>query len=236
MKEINIVPIFKLEQPQIWNDFWQVRVAAMRTNYNVELTAFQYSCAIEEFNKFFHERPFNFAFAAYDGDKIVGCINGDALNGDAHIRHLYVLPEYQGKRIGIRLLTAAEKASSLVAIRMHLTSLKDAKTFYAKYGYTRGETDNQFIRSLSNVGHLSTTPVFDCTPKINRACKKLSADFDYEMVKCTGAPMFVSRDCLGRINGYSVVFGTDKPIIVAPDRFVGLGLKTATKNYLNNTR
>lgn len=236
MKEINIIPIFKPEQRQIWDEFWQVRVAAMRTNYNVELTAFQYSCAIEEFNKFFHERPFNFAFAAYDGNKIVGCINGDAAGGEAYIRHLYVLPEYQGLRIGIRLLTAAENASSLVAKHIRLTSLSHAKTFYSKYGYTRGETDNQFIRSLSKVGNLSTAPVFYCTPKISRGCKKLSADFDYEMVKYTGGPMFVSRDDLGNINGYSVISETDTPITIGLNNITKLGLRSAMNLYLSKTK
>ncbi|MBR5625368.1 MAG: GNAT family N-acetyltransferase [Alphaproteobacteria bacterium] len=236
MKDISIRPIFKSDQPKIWDDFWAVRVATLRDTYSMALTSFQHFAAFEEFWESYRNNSFCFAFAAYDGDKVVGCVNGDALHGNAYIRHLYVLHEYQHMRIGLRLLKQAEKASSLVAKNINLIAMDQAKPFYIKNGYRLGETNNRFVRSLSDVGHLATIPVFHCTTKLAKACEKLSAEFDSEMINAMDSPMFVYCNDRGSIDGFSVLSDNDRLIVAASNGIAKFSVESVMNHYINKTR
>ncbi|MBQ2017639.1 MAG: GNAT family N-acetyltransferase, partial [Alphaproteobacteria bacterium] len=123
MSEIRILPIFNQSAPGVWDDMLRIRIATMRHNYNIKLTDQEISEAMAEFQQSWKRLSFNFAFGAYDDGKMVGCISGDVQNKTAFIRHLYVLPEYQGQRIGSRLLNEAEIATSVSARQTDIVAL-----------------------------------------------------------------------------------------------------------------
>ncbi len=167
MSEIKVFPIFNQAAPGIWDDMLRVRIAAMRHNYNIRLTDKELADAISEFQKSWRQLSHNFAFGAYDGDKMIGCINGDVQKKTAFIRHLYVMPEYQGQHIGAALLQAAEKSASISAHYSELVSLANAEKFYLRMGYSSPVGTNNYQKKLS-APRCCTVPVFYCAPSFKR--------------------------------------------------------------------
>lgn len=172
MSEIKILPIFNQSVPGVWDNMLRIRIAAMQYNYNIKLTDEDVANAMAEFHRSWKRRAFNFAFGAYDGDKMIGCINGDVQNKTAFIRHLYVLPEYQGQRVGANLLRAAEKATSIAANQSELVSLAKAEKFYVRMGYSSPIGTNNYQKKLS-APKCCTLPVFYCAPSFERGVKAL---------------------------------------------------------------
>ena len=172
MNEIKIFPIFNQSAPGIWDDMLRVRIAAMRHNYNICLTDKELSNAMSEFQQSWQQLSHNFAFAAYDGDRMVGCLNGDVQQQAAYVRHLYVLPEYQGRQIGASLLRMAENTISLSAYKIGLIALAGAERFYRHMGYASPVGTNNYVKTLS-APKCRTVPVFYCAPSFVRACGKL---------------------------------------------------------------
>ena len=172
MSDIKIFPIFNQAAPGVWDDMLRVRIAAMQHNYNLRLTDNDIANAMSDFQTAWKRLSHNFAFAAYDGDKMVGCLNGDIQNKTAYIRHLYVLPEYQGQRVGAGLLHAAEKATSVSARQTDIVSLGGAEKFYRRMGYTSPIGTNNYVKKLS-APKCATVPIFHCAPSFARACDKL---------------------------------------------------------------
>ena len=118
-KDIKIIPIFNQGFPGIWDDFLRIRVAAMKYNYDIQLS----NIDLENARTALKRTKYPFAFGAYDDDKMVACIHGSIQPNTAEINHLYVLPEYQGQKIGIKLLQSAEAAISLTTNTVELISL-----------------------------------------------------------------------------------------------------------------
>lgn len=172
MKEIKILPIFNQSAPGIWEDMLRVRIAAMQYNYNICLTDKELADAMSVFQKSWRQLSHNFAFAAYDDDRMVGCLNGDVQQGTAYIRHLYVLPEYQGQQIGAALLRTAENGISLSAHKTDVVALAGAEKFYRHMGYVSPIGTNNYVKVLS-APKCRTVPVFYCTPSFVRACGRL---------------------------------------------------------------
>lgn len=174
MKELIILPIFDQSAPGVWDGMLRVRIAAMQHNYNIRLTDKELTDAMSVFQKSWRQLSHNFAFAAYDGDKMIGCLNGDIQKRIAYIRHLYVLPEYQGLRIGGRLLSAAERAVSIHARHTDIVSLAGAEKFYQHMGYHSLTGSNNYTKDIS-LPKCSCLPVFHASGSFNRACEKLRA-------------------------------------------------------------
>lgn len=176
MNEVRILPIFDQSAPGVWDDMLRIRIAAMQHNYSLVLTDDEITNAASELCHSWRHLSSNFAFAAYDGDKMVGCLNGDIQKRVAYIRHLYVLPEYQGLQIGSRLLSAAERAVSIEARHTSLVSLAGAEKFYQRMGYHSLTGLNNYVKEVS-LSKCSCLPVFHASGSFNRACEKLRATY-----------------------------------------------------------
>ena len=48
MSDITIFPIFNQAVPHVWDDFLRIRIAAMRANYNIEMTADEIARAMHD--------------------------------------------------------------------------------------------------------------------------------------------------------------------------------------------
>lgn len=209
MSDITIFPIFNQAVPHVWDDFLRIRIAAMRVNYNIEMTADEIARAMCDMQAAWNRYAFNFAFGAYDGANMVGCIHGDCSQRVASIRHLYVLPKYQGQRIGSRLMNAAEGAASVAAKSLDLVSLGHAEEFYRKRGCTAPLNTNVFVKNIVGGGRCQAVPLFWCPTYVSRACDDLShvsnCSFDVGAVNQEHRPTFVYRDVDSNIVGYGIV-------------------------------
>lgn len=208
MSEIRILPIFNQSAPGVWDDMLRIRIAAMRHNYNIKLTDQEISEAMAEFQQSWKRLSFNFAFGAYDDGKMVGCINGDVQNKTAFIRHLYVLPEYQGQRIGSRLLNEAEIATSVSARQTDIVALALAEKFYCRLGYTSPIKTNNYFKKL-NQPKCHVVPVFHCAPSFQRACNALRfGETDMptaQQINTEHMPAFIDYDVKSNIRGVGVI-------------------------------
>ena len=209
MSEITIFPIFNQAVPHVWDDFLRIRIAAMRVNYNIEMTADEIARAMCDMQAAWNHYAFNFAFGAYDGANMVGCIHGDCSKRVASIRHLYVLPKYQGLRIGSRLMNAAEATVSVAANSLDLVSLGHAEEFYRKRGCVAPLNTNVFVKNVVGTGRCQAVPLFWCPASVSRACDDLShvsnCSFDVGAVNQEHRPTFVYRDVDSNIVGYGMV-------------------------------
>lgn len=208
MTEIRILPIFNQAVPGVWDDMLRIRVATMQYNYNVKLTDQEILDAMAEFQKSWKRLSFNFAFGAYDGGRMVGCISGDVQNKTAFIRHLYVLPEYQGQHIGARLLNEAEVATSVGARQTDIIALALAEKFYCHLGYTSPMKTNNYFKGLK-VPKCRVVPMFHCAPSFQRACNALCFS-KYDMptarqINDEHLPTFVDYDVNSNVRAIGVL-------------------------------
>ena len=211
MSEIKLQPIFNQSAPGVWSDMLHVRIMAMRHNYNIELSDDDINRAMSELKKSWEHLSFNFAFGAYDGDKMIGCISGDCQKRTAYIRHLYVLPEYQGQRVGRRLLTSVEAAAALGANKTNLVALSRAEKFYRANGYLALTNTNEYTKSI-RLPHCQTVPVFRCTAPVVRACEQFASGFPTVQINDERIPAFVYFDIDSRITGCGAITETGSMI------------------------
>lgn len=209
MSEIKIIPLFNQSAPGIWDDFLRVRFETMQHNYSVKMTDVELQNDLEIMRRAFAGRSGAFAFAAYDGARMVATLNGDFNNGGATIRHIYVLPAYQKQRLGARLLAVAESAASLSAKYIDLVSYSHSEKFYQKHNYVSQFGTNNYFKRIPPTSSCSVVPVFHCTPGMCRACaaiaKRYNFDFNSGIVNRDHLPVFVYRDSTAKIKGFSIL-------------------------------
>lgn len=96
----------------------------------------------EEYRKFIidelKENP-DLSFAAVDGERVVGYVQGDIRGSMATLEDLAVAEEYQGKGIGTQLLSVElealrKKGSKAVLAEVHYKNAQ-AIPFYYKHGF-----------------------------------------------------------------------------------------------------
>lgn len=200
MSDISIFPIFNQDAPGVWDDFLRIRIAPMQ-NYDLPMSDDDVANAAQEYTDNWRHYSGNFAFGAYDGQNMVGFVNGVVHKNIAHLQQLHILPEYQRQRLGIRLLSAAQGASSVMsARRMELTSLSRARQFYERMGFD-ALSWTKYQKKLSQP-HSDLVPVFHCVPGLARACGISVADM--RQINKLHLPMFVSYDHNSNINGYII--------------------------------
>lgn len=238
MTEIKILPIFNQSAPGVWDDMLRVRIAAMQHNYNVRLTEKDIANAISDFQTAWRRLSYNFAFAAYDGDKMVGCLNGDIQKQIAYIRHLYVLPEYQGQQLGAGLLRAAEKATSVLARQTDIISLGGAEKFYRHMGYNSPIGTNNYTKKLS-APKCATVPIFHCTPSFARGCDKLLGKngtvFNASRINHEHVPTFADYDVNSQLRTLGVIDSANGSIHSnsrCPDDWACRSMQRVIDNYL----
>ena len=119
-QDIRIVPIFnQMASPKIWHDFTRLEMLCdtVICGYDSDNTDKVRIMNSHKYN-WTHEIR-NFAFAAYDGNIMVGFANGfKEDNSEVCLRNLYVNPSYNGMGIGIELLKQSERAGALLAGNM----------------------------------------------------------------------------------------------------------------------
>ena len=204
MSDVKIFPIFNQSAPGVWDDFLRIRVAAMKYNYDIQLSDKELQNALAALQK----TKYPFAFGAYDDDKMVACIHGSIQPNSAEINHLYVLPEYQGQKIGIKLLQSAEAAISLTTNTVELISLGNACKFYEKHGYTSPEWTNKFCKNVKKSGNGRVSPVFVPSASLIRQMAKISNKpatlFDKTKLSTERTPIFVYRNLDSKICGFAI--------------------------------
>ncbi len=239
MSEIKILPIFNQSAPGVWDDMLRVRIAAMQHNYNIKLTAQEISDAMSEFQRSWKRLSFNFAFGAYDGDKMVGCLNGDVQNKTAFIRHLYVLPEYQGQHIGADLLTSAEGAVSASAHQTDLVSLAGAEYFYRGMGYFSPVGTNNYVKKLS-APKCRILPLFYCSPSFERGCNMLrGTETDMptrKQINDAHMPVFVEYDVDSKIRAAGLIDNGRQIIKFKSEFWKDMIKRTLDRYTAQNTR
>ena len=208
MKEINIVPLFNQSAPKVWDDFMRIRTTTRKITYNIETTDTDFNATMAEFKENWAKPHQNFAFAAYDNCDMIGFISGTYDIKTARIEHLYVLPQYQGQRIGKRLLNAAETAISVDANTTDLISMGTSDKFYEKYGYISETKTNHYKKSVKNSGHCQVAPVFRCMPTLINKFAKISGkqkqSFNRAELLKSRTPIFVYRDINSNITGFGI--------------------------------
>lgn len=217
MKEVKIIPIFDQAAPGIWDSFVGLRVNAMRTTCNHNMSDQEITNAFQELRSSWGRLKHNFAFAAYDGERMVGCIHGDCQKRTAFVRHLYVAPEYQHQGIGFSLLSAAEHSSALVASKTDIVALPKAEKFYQRYGYTSPLKTNNYFKDIKGKQACSVVPLFSCSPSLAKQLAKFSPEFKPEYVNQGHCPAFVYCDYKMQIGGFGFAepdISLDKPQIL----------------------
>ena len=223
-KEIKILPIFNPTECNFWDKFTLVYRETTEHNYKTTITPENINVLMQEINKIHGKPNHNIVFAAYDSYRLVGCLVGHIRNKCATIQYLYVLPEYQGYKIGTQLLIAAEHTASLVANKSELISWGGAELFYQKHKYTSPTKDNKYIKDIRNKGNYLVSPVFHCDSKILKAISKISQK-SYEEIKQEikpRTPVFVYRNPNIFISGYGFINDKNESVIYtnAGDKFV----------------
>ena len=208
--EVKIVPIFNQVAPNVWNNFLRIRAASMRDIYDYVVSEKEDEKTRKEFEEHWKYKPFNFAFGAYNGSRMVGFIRGYGEQNVVNIEQLYLLPDYMSKGIGVRLLNAAESIASFYARDIELVSLLRAQNFYKRNGY-KVLFENRYTKHINNITKCSTLPVFKSTPLITHSCKQIFPGFDAKDINVSHTPMFVYLNVDSKICGY--VTGNDKEAI-----------------------
>lgn len=208
MTDIEILPIFNQAVPGIWDEFLRIRIAAMRENYNYKMNAGDCDIAMKEYVSGWGRRSYNFAFGAYAGSEMAGFVQGDCVGNVATIRGLFVHPQFQGRRIGARLLRYGETAAAFGAKSLDLVAYAGAMNFYVHVGYTPLQgVSNHFVKKIP-AAQFGIIPVFKATGDISRACGQIAgargASFNASVVNAHHNPMFVYMDANSRIQGYAV--------------------------------
>ena len=229
MNDIKIFPIFNQSAPGVWDDFLRIRVAAMKYNYDIQLSNIDLENARTELK----QTKYPFAFGAYDDDKMVACIHGSIQSNTAEINHLYVLPEYQGKKIGIKLLQSAEAAISLTTNTVELISLGNACKFYEKHGYTSPESTNKFCKNIKESGNGRVSPVFVPSASLIRQLAKISkqsvSQFNAKKLAAEHTPIFIYRNRESKICGFAI--GTSTPQVYTTPGWSPMQLNGAIRRY-----
>lgn len=244
MSNIKLYPIFNQSIPGIWDDLLHIRIITMRESYNIKMSDADIVRAMNEFQNSWRRLSFNFAFGAYDDNKMIGCVSGDVQQRVGYIRHLYVLPEYQGKHIGLRLLNAAQVASSIMANKTDVVSLPGAEPFYRAQGYRSPVGTNAYIKPIGQP-RCQTVPIFHCTPSIARKCNTMCTDRDSaplsEKINTDRVPAFAYYDIESRITACGIIAPDGRRHIYSvsnhPDNWAGRCIARGLDAYiLQNTK
>lgn len=220
MTDIKIFPIFNQSAPGIWDDFMRIRTETRKHNYNIETSQKDFNDTLAEFKENWSRPIQNFAFGAYDNDKMIGFISGTYEVKLAKIMHLYVLPQYQGQHIGKVLLTSAESAISIDADTSDLIAMGNSDKFYEKHGYYSETKTNHYKKSLKNSGHCSVAPSFRCMPTLINKFAKISGkpceSYNRKKINQERTPVFIYRDVNSKVTGFGIC-GTTTEIHATSD-------------------
>ena len=144
-----------------------------------------------------------------------------------------MLLEYQGKKIGIKLLQSAEAAISLTTNTVELISLGNACKFYEKHGYTSPESTNKFCKNVKESGNGLVSPVFIPSVSLIRQMAKISNKpatlFDKTKLSTEHTPIFIYRNLDSKICGFAIA--GDTPAVYTTPGWSPMQLNGAIRRY-----
>lgn len=239
MSDIIFKPIFNQSEFCVWDNFIDIGAASRLGTYGIVTLNDKYLYKMDEYKNNWKRRSFNFAFGAYDKSQMVGFIHGYCADRVGYIEELYILPEYQGQRIGSRLLTMGETAITYGAGKIELTALatRRAMSYYPKRGYTIRLAPNGFEKKLAKRPCCQTVPVFKVTRPIAKACAQIASvhgdTFDAAQINSSHAPMFIYVNVQSEITGFGLAGGDNGNIktYVAPHNDVDWIRKRLIKSF-----
>ena len=218
MKDIKIVPIFNQAAPGIWTDFARIESTAPNMS-DVATSKYAYEWT--------HYKQ-NFSFGAYDGADMVGFVRGHCGGMTSYVDGLFLLPDYRGQNIGLKLLRKAESIAAFNGRRIELISLGGAMGFYKHVGYRAlpQVSSNRFEKILpARRGGIDVLPVFSTGRAFGRASKHLENLPKIEPHQ----PAFMYVDIEGRIQGLI----SDNATTVAQNGMAEYIKRQLVKNFEN---
>ena len=202
-QEIKIVPIFdQMASPKIWQDFARLEILCRTVEYGYEKKSNDEQKIIDGYKGVWEQRQ-NIAFAAYDGEEMIGfakCHSTDDKD-EIYFSDLYVNPQYKGFGIGKQLLKQRERASGLFYKYASLLALNEKVVpFFAKQGFKNG--DNRYMKKDLPKHMVGVVPVFK---SLHGMRVKIKVDYDKNIVKqCKNQPVFVYVTYTGDIDAIAV--------------------------------
>ena len=216
LSTVNIYPIFDQSIGQTWERFAEITWSCMRQSYpGTSYDKHEINMDIDLMKDSWNTQVGNFAFGAYNANnEIIGFTNGYVDGATASIERLYVLPQYQRKNIGTRLLRAAEHAATISAKRVELIPLSKSHDFYSEHsGYARME--NGFYGRNIQPAKCETLPVVHAHDKNvrniasfiekhpSRGTPKYTKK-DIRTIIQLHVPVFIWVDISSQINGVAI--------------------------------
>lgn len=214
-KEVKILPIFNPNECNFWDKFTLIYRQTTEHCYNTTITPDNIRILMDGINKIHGKPNHNIVFGAYDMGRLVGCLVGHIRNKRATIQYLYVLPEYQGYKIGTQLLATAENAASLIANKAELISWGNAESFYQRHKYTSITGDNKYEKDIRKLGHYQVLPIFYCGTQLLQSMSKISKK-SYDTIKQEikpYTPVFVYKKTNSGISGYGFINNKNESVV-----------------------
>lgn len=216
MTQIKVIPIFNQDNPRLWQSCAGIWAAAVLTP-----SATSQERQNETINMHivldleYRTNKSNLVFGAWDGQNMVGFIQGSCDNNTAIGNRMAVLPQYQSRHIGRTLLSNFERAAALDSKYISLMSLESAKNFYLHRAYhTTGEYE--FIKDIRYVASCCVIPVFHIPSWLNPICQEIAAPYDIQfhgsIVNHHHYPMFIYRDEKSFTQGFAILTPTGPQI------------------------
>lgn len=178
----------------------------MRANYDLRYKKSDIAEMHDKFQSDWQKNAISFAFGAYGwGGKMIAFSCGHFEQRTVMLDSLYVLPKFQNKKLGVRLLQHVETAAALQAGTINLTSLPRAEQFYVRNGYNPvmgacGYTNN-YTKAIRKPVY-SVQPIFSGGNKaVQKACTELNENAILQ-IKHNHLPMYVYTDESGLITGH----------------------------------
>lgn len=164
-QDFQIVPIFNPSISGVWSEFLDIEIACDTQTYEIDPPCKSVRRNIlRRYKNNLHEYKHNFAFAAYQGTKIIGFSYGYIIDRDeSYLHRLYVLPQYHKLGIGTQLLRAAEQSCAIFSNTISLIALSKAVDFYEqKHGYSKfgGDMEKELTVPVNTI-----VPVFQWVKK-----------------------------------------------------------------------
>ncbi len=199
---LSFSPIFnQTADARTWAFFADIEMKCDSVKYNYHVDDTDRARILQSHIQDWKKYKYNFAFAAYYDEQMVGFASG-YLEDKTHmyLHNLYVYPEYNGFGIGKILLHRSERAAQLIVNNMSVVSLNGATGFYESRGYT-GSNQRSYEKKLTG-GLIGTVPVFNWR-KFNKL--ETAVDIDKSLfVKNPYSPKFVYVAPGGKIVGAAI--------------------------------
>lgn len=201
-----IIPIFNQKAENVWPEFVRIAITCNKQlGYDGGKSGYNEQKILQNIEKDWNSKDYNFAFAAYQNTCMIGFAKGFLNRKDEILfDNLYVLPEYQCMGVGTKLATAVEYYSSIVAHKIVLTAFIESVMFWSKRKYTVSGMGNAINMEKNLPGLVDgVVPVFQWLGK-GFCVKDMIGIKDSMFVENKYQPLFVYVGKTGDIDGVAL--------------------------------